>query len=130
MVENFADVEAPPRVGRFSDVGSNDGFVNGRVRAVEIDTTVNNLPGFQNQNIQTLTDNGLELLAELDAGAGFSVLGHFTTISSHADDDVPVGDGYFERYRRTDETVWAKYGQAEEQAARIYRFAERFEGER
>ena len=61
---------------------------------MEIDTTVNNLPGFQNQNIETLTDNGLELLAELDAGAGFSVLGHFTTISSKADDDAPVGDGY------------------------------------
>ena len=42
------------------------------IRAVEIDTTVNNLPGFQNQNIETLTDNGLELLAEVYAGAGFS----------------------------------------------------------
>ena len=64
------------------------------IRAVEVDTTVNNLPGFQNQNIETLTDNGLELLAEVYAGAGFSVLGHFTTISSKADDDAPVGDGY------------------------------------
>lgn len=64
------------------------------IRAVQVDTTVNNLPGFQNQNIETLTDNGLELLAEVYAGAGFSVLGHFTTISSKADDDAPVGDGY------------------------------------
>jgi outer membrane receptor protein involved in Fe transport len=64
------------------------------IRAVEVDTTVNNLPGFQNQNIETLTDEGLELLAEIDAGAGFSLLGHFTTISSKADDDAPVGDGF------------------------------------
>jgi outer membrane receptor protein involved in Fe transport len=64
------------------------------IRAVEIDTTVNNLPGFQNENIETLTDNGLELLGEVYVGAGFSVLGHFTTISSKADDDAPVGDGY------------------------------------
>ncbi len=68
--------------------------ISDAIRAVEVDTTVNNLPGFQNQNIQTLTDHGLELLAEVDAGAGFSVLGHFTTISSKADDDAPVGDGY------------------------------------
>lgn len=64
------------------------------IRAVRIDTTVNNLPGFQNQNIETLTDKGVELLGELDAGAGFALLGHFTTISSRADDDAPVGDGY------------------------------------
>ncbi len=64
------------------------------IRAVEVDTTVNNLPGFQNQNIETLTDNGVELLAEVYAGAGFSLLGHFTTISSKSDDDAPVGDGY------------------------------------
>jgi outer membrane receptor protein involved in Fe transport len=68
--------------------------ISDAIRAVEVDTTVNNLPGFQNQNVETLTDNGLELLAEIDAGAGFSVLGHFTTISSKADDDAPVGDGY------------------------------------
>lgn len=64
------------------------------IRAVEADTTVNNLPGFQNQNIETLSDHGLELLAEVGVGAGFSVLGHFTTISSKSDDDAPVGDGY------------------------------------
>jgi hemoglobin/transferrin/lactoferrin receptor protein len=68
--------------------------ISDAIRAVEIDTTVNNLPGFQNQNVETLTDHGLEFLAELDAGAGFSLLGHFTTISSTSDDDAPVGDGY------------------------------------
>ena len=68
--------------------------ISDAIRAVEIDTTVNNLPGFQNQNVETLTDEGLELLAEFEAGAGFSLLGHFTTISSKADDDAPVGDGY------------------------------------
>lgn len=43
---------------------------------------------------------------------------------------IPVGDGYFERYRRANETMWAKYDQAEEQAVQIYKFSERFEGVR
>jgi outer membrane receptor protein involved in Fe transport len=68
--------------------------ISDAIRAVEIDTSINNLPGFQNQNVETLTDQGLELLAEIDAGAGFSLLGHFTTTSSKAEDDAPVGDGY------------------------------------
>ena len=55
---------------------------------------MNNLPGSRTRTSRRLTDNGLELLAEVGRRRGFSLLGHFTTISSKADDDAPVGDGY------------------------------------
>lgn len=64
------------------------------IRIVEVDSTVNNLQAFQNQNIQKLTDRGIEALAEVDLAAGFSVLGHFTRLTSKTDENAPTGDSY------------------------------------
>ena len=55
---------------------------------------MNNLPGFRNENIDRLTDRGVELLAEVGIGAGFSVLGHFTKLTSKTDEEAPTGDSY------------------------------------
>ncbi len=64
------------------------------IRIVEVDTTVNGLQGFQNQNIQKLTDRGVELLGEVGIGLGFSALGHYTKLTSKADANAPTGDSY------------------------------------
>ena len=64
------------------------------IRIVPTDTTVNNLPGFRNENIDKLTDRGVEALAEVGIGAGFSVLGHFTKLTSETDEEAPTGDSY------------------------------------
>jgi outer membrane receptor protein involved in Fe transport len=64
------------------------------IRIVEVDTTVNGLQGFQNQNIQKLTDRGVEVLTEVGVGLGFSVLGHYTKLTSKADANAPTGDSY------------------------------------
>jgi hemoglobin/transferrin/lactoferrin receptor protein len=65
------------------------------IRAVALGTTVGNFPAYQNQNIATLRDRGVEALAEVKAGRGFAVLAHATTLKSiNVDRSNPVGDSY------------------------------------
>lgn len=64
------------------------------IRIVQVDSMVNNLQAFRNENFQKLTDRGVEALAEVDLSAGFSVLGHYTRLSSTTDENAPTGDGY------------------------------------
>jgi len=59
------------------------------------DSTVGPFPAYQNQNIDRIRNYGLETLVEGQLPAGFSVLGHFTTIQAkNADSHSPVGDSY------------------------------------
>jgi outer membrane receptor protein involved in Fe transport len=65
------------------------------IRIVPLGTKVGNFPAFQNQNVAKLRDRGVEALAEVQVGAGFSVLGHLTTLTSkNVDRSNPVGDSY------------------------------------
>lgn len=65
------------------------------IRITPLGTTINNFPAFQNQNIARLRDQGLELLAEVNLGRGFSGIGHYTRLDSkNADANSPLGDSY------------------------------------
>src|SRR5262249_40322404 len=66
------------------------------IRTVPIpDSTVDQLPAFQNQNIDRIRDQGVEVLGEVALGSGVSVLGHYTWLRSRdADRNSPVGDAY------------------------------------
>ena len=47
------------------------------------------------ENIETLRDRGIEALVEGRLDAGFSVIGHFTRLTSkNPDQNIPVGDSY------------------------------------
>jgi hemoglobin/transferrin/lactoferrin receptor protein len=65
------------------------------IRITPLGTKINNFPAFQNQNIAKLRDQGLEVLAEVDLGAGLSGIGHYTKLDSkNADANSPLGDSY------------------------------------
>ena len=65
------------------------------IRSQPTGSQVGGLDGFRNVNVDRLRDQGLEVLAEARIGLGFSVLGHFTKLSSeNADSSSPVGDSY------------------------------------
>ncbi|MEO5800914.1 MAG: TonB-dependent receptor [Gemmatimonadales bacterium] len=65
------------------------------IRIVPLDSTVGTFPAFQNQNIASLRDRGIEALAEVAIGRGFAVLGHATKLTSkNVDRSNPVGDSY------------------------------------
>ena len=65
------------------------------IRIVPLGTQVNGFPAFENQNIDRLRDRGVEMLVAVDLGAGFSTLGHLTTLTSkNVDRSNPVGDSY------------------------------------
>ena len=65
------------------------------IRAEPTGTQVGPFDGFRNVNVARLRDQGVEVLAEVQAGLGFSVLAHYTRLSSkNADEDSPTGDSY------------------------------------
>lgn len=69
--------------------------IHNGIRIVPLDSMVGTFPAFQNRNIERLRDRGVEALAEVGLGRGFSVLGHVTTLDSkNVDRSNPVGDSY------------------------------------
>jgi hemoglobin/transferrin/lactoferrin receptor protein len=65
------------------------------IRVEPTGTQVGPFDGFRNVNVARLRDQGVELLTEVQAGLGFSVLAHYTRLSStNADEDSPTGDSY------------------------------------
>ncbi|MEZ4458100.1 MAG: TonB-dependent receptor, partial [Gemmatimonadales bacterium] len=65
------------------------------IRIVALDTTIGGFPAFTNQNVEKLRDRGVEALAEVQLGRGFSVLGHAATLDSkNVDRNEPIGDSY------------------------------------
>jgi hemoglobin/transferrin/lactoferrin receptor protein len=89
------DVGVKVRTGRlYGEVIYFRNRISDGIRSIPTGTTVSNLPGFRNENIDKLTDQGVEALAEVSVGAGFSVLGHFTKLTSKTDEDAPTGDSY------------------------------------
>jgi outer membrane receptor protein involved in Fe transport len=65
------------------------------IRIEPTGTQVGPFDGFRNVNVARLRDQGVELLTEVQAGLGFSVLAHYTRLSSkNADEDSPIGDSY------------------------------------
>jgi outer membrane receptor protein involved in Fe transport len=89
------DLGVKVRTGRvYAEVIYFANRISDGIRIVPTGTTVNDVPGFRNENIDKLTDRGVETLAEVVVGAGFSVLGHFTKLTSKTDEESPTGDGY------------------------------------
>jgi hemoglobin/transferrin/lactoferrin receptor protein len=69
--------------------------IRNAIRIVPLGTMINSFPAFQNQNVDRLRDRGVEALAAVELGAGFSTLAHFTTLTSkNLDRSNPVGDSY------------------------------------
>jgi outer membrane receptor protein involved in Fe transport len=72
---------------------------------------------FQNVNVDKLRDTGVELLAQLELGLGFSTAGSYTHLSSKnvLDPNNPVGDTYSSKltgsfaWRQRSGRFWAEY---------------------
>ena len=66
-----------------------------RITALQ-DSVVGPFPVYQNQNVDKVRDQGLEVLAEAALGRGFSLLGHYTDLSSKnvANPNFSAGDSY------------------------------------
>jgi len=69
--------------------------IDDAIRIVDADTTVNGFDGYRNANVDRLRDTGIEALAEVQLGRGFSVLGYVSTLDSkNVDTETSVGDSY------------------------------------
>ncbi len=77
---------------------------------------VGTFDAFRNVNVEELRAEGIELLAEVQLGAGFAALGHYTTLrSKNLDSNNPVGDSYGSKlggelaWRAPSGRFWAAY---------------------
>ncbi|HEV8599090.1 MAG TPA: TonB-dependent receptor [Gemmatimonadales bacterium] len=118
--ETSIDVDLGIKVGRGPFYG--EGFVfrnevrNG-IRIAPTGEKVGPFDVFQNVNIDKLRDTGIELLAQLELGHGFSAGGSYTHISSKnvLDPNNPVGDSYSSKltsslaWRAPSGRIWAEY---------------------
>jgi outer membrane receptor protein involved in Fe transport len=69
--------------------------ISDAIRIAPTGTNVGRFPAYQNVNVDKLRDYGVEALAEVALGAGFSVLGHYTWLQSkNLSQEIPVGDSY------------------------------------
>jgi hemoglobin/transferrin/lactoferrin receptor protein len=69
--------------------------ISNGIRVEPTGTQVGPFDGFRNVNVARLRDQGVEVLGEVQAGLGFSVLAHYTRLSSkNADENSPTGDSY------------------------------------
>jgi len=94
---NF-DIGAKFRKGRvYAEVIYFNNTISDGIRITALaDSMVGNFPVYQNQNVDKVRDQGLEVLAEAALGRGFSLLGHYTDLSSKnvANPNFSAGDSY------------------------------------
>jgi outer membrane receptor protein involved in Fe transport len=92
------DIGAKFRKGRvYAEAIYFNNTISDGIRLAAIpDSVVGQFPAFENQNVDKVRDQGIEVLAEVDLGRGFAVLGHFTDLSSTNVDNpnFSAGDSY------------------------------------
>ena len=83
-----------PRFG-FEVFGFRNDIRDG-IRIADLDTEINGQPAFRNVNVDRLRYQGFEISADARLGAGLTVLGSYTDLSSEDVDDPenPVGDTF------------------------------------